>query len=82
MKKEQERALTPAEQLRLERFQALSRDLEQQGWQQRDLTVGVVYANVMALVTTLPICLLFILLFFASHRDGVYRPFGPLTMLL
>ena len=82
MQKEKERALTPAEQRRLEGFQAISRQLEQEGWQQRDLTVGVVYANVMALVTTLPICLLFVWLFFAVDRDVAFRPFGPLTMLL
>ena len=69
MKKEEERPLTQAEQRRLERFAGIREKLEGEGYQVRELTAGVVYANEMAIVTTLPICALFVWWFFAPGAE-------------
>lgn len=73
MKKEKDRPLTQAEQRRLATFQEVRQKLESEGYRMKELTVGVVAANVLALVTTLPICALFVWLFL---RHGYSFRFG------
>ena len=57
-KKAKERRLTEAEQRRKERFEAQKEQLEQQGYTARELTVGAVLANFLALIIMLPFILL------------------------
>lgn len=52
-----ERRLTKAELRRKERFEALTADMEGQGWITHPLTIGVVKANILALVVMLPFAL-------------------------
>ena len=49
-KEKKERVLSEAEQRRLERFNATCAELEAQGYARVDLTVGIVFANVVAIV--------------------------------
>lgn len=60
-KKESARELTKAEQQRKEFFEAESEKLVKQGYERKDLTFGVVEANVWAVVVTLPLIILFLL---------------------
>lgn len=50
----EERTLTAAEQRRKERFNGLKTDLEREGYTAQELTMGVVQANVMAIMVMLP----------------------------
>lgn len=71
--KERGRALSPAEQRRKARFERQKAELEAQGYVMRDLTVGLVYANVMALVLALPVCAPFVAVFLWRAPDGAFR---------
>lgn len=63
-KKENTRELTKAEQQRKEYFEAESEKLVAQGYERKDLTFGVVEANVWAIVVTLPLILPFLLAYY------------------
>ena len=63
-----ERALTPAEQKRKADFERLCQQMAQSGYQKRDLTVSVLYANAMSAPVMLP---------FAMAAFVVYRVFRP-----
>ncbi len=52
---ENRRALTKAEQARKERFETVRAQLEAQGYQMHDMTIGLIFANLMALVLGLPL---------------------------
>ena len=60
---EKRRKLTPAEEKRLRRFEALCESMEEKGWRESDLTVGIVRANVLTMVMAVPICAAAVLLF-------------------
>ncbi len=60
---ENARPLSEAEQRRKAVFEALSAQMEAEGWRVTDLTVGIVYANVMAFVLAGPLCLLMLAAF-------------------
>ena len=82
-KDDRSRKLTPAEARRNALFLEKKAALEAQGYTCEDLTVGIVYANVMALVLGLPFLLLFGILFFLRH--GLlfsFSPFSPFVFLL
>ena len=49
-----ERKLTPAEQKRKEQFALVCEEMERQGYRKTDLTIGVVKANLLALIVMLP----------------------------
>lgn len=49
-----ERKLTPAEQKRKEQFALVCEEMERQGYRKIDLTIGVVKANLLALIVMLP----------------------------
>ncbi len=61
---ENTRELTVAEQQRKEYFEAESEKLVAQGYERKDLTFGVVEANVWAVVVTLPLILPFLLAYY------------------
>ena len=72
-----ERKLTPAEQRRKAAYQELSAALEQQGYEKRELTIGVLAANLGSLLLTFPLILAL------SHSPrGQRRPHPPLLGLL
>ena len=53
-----ERSLTPAEVLRKEKFEALCRKMEAEGYERHDLTVGIVFANAVSIFLMLPFVVL------------------------
>ncbi len=53
-KESEERKLTPAEQCRKEHFEELKAELEREGYQAHELTVGIIKANVLAIAVMLP----------------------------
>jgi len=53
-KTDEERKLTPAEKRRKEHFEELKAGLEREGYTAHDLTIGIVKANVLAVVVMLP----------------------------
>ena len=59
-KKEEARRLTPREAARKEKFDRLCWKMEREGWQRKDLTMGLVFANVMAIVLSIPFFAVFI----------------------
>lgn len=73
---EENRKLTKAEELRKEKYQKMREQLLAQGYRERDMTIGIVYANVMAIVIALPIIifLLFLFLKFSpASADGAIK---------
>lgn len=78
-----ERALTAAEQRRKERFEALKTDLERQGYTAKDLTIGVVKANILAIVVMLPfIAAIFIAYVWVNDTLGDELSLPELLLLL
>lgn len=69
-----DRKLTPAEERRKAKFEALSERLEQEGYQKTDLCFSAAKANFMAFVLAFPIVLIGVLLFFLINRD--FRQFS------
>ncbi len=61
--KEKARELTPTEKRRLERFESICADMEQKGYRKVDLTIGIVWANVMTFIIAIPIIAVGIILF-------------------
>ena len=64
--KERQRKLTKSEQQRKEKFQVVKEELESKGYVSHNLTIGLVYANVMATVLGMPIALLLTCLLYTS----------------
>lgn len=62
-----ERKLTPQEEARKEHFEELKSKLEQQGYRAHDLTIGVNFANVMAFIFGIVICLPLFFAFFSRN---------------
>lgn len=62
-----ERVLTKKELERQNRMDKISEDLGQQGYMRKDHIISVVYANVMALVLSIPFIILFGVWFFARN---------------
>ena len=76
MKKE-ERKLTPAEQKRREQFQTICEEMEQNGYEKQDLTIGVLQANIIALVITLPFVVFFVWLYLIVNPQGSFVMINP-----
>ncbi len=66
--KQEERKLTEKEKQRKERFDKLCRDMEQNGYTAKPMTVSVVKANILAIVVMLPFMLLFAWLYYLVNR--------------
>ncbi len=64
---EKNRKLTEAEQRRLAHYEALSADYIAQGYKRTELTVGIVAANIFALMFGLPLVIAGIILFHIVH---------------
>lgn len=63
-----ERELTPAEQKRKADFEKICEDMEQNGYRKKDLTVGILKANIMALLIMLPFSVIELVLFILFHK--------------
>ena len=79
-KKEQARALTPAEKKRLARFESIAQELAAQGYNRTDLTVGLVKANVFVIVISLPMMGLGLWLYYLKNGFAGIR-FSGIWML-
>ena len=66
--KEKERKLTAAEQKRFDRFTKICEDLKAKGYRQVDLTVGIIRANIFAIVLAIPVYVIGYVLFFWKNR--------------
>lgn len=64
-----ERTLTAAEQRRKERFEGLKADLEREGYAAHELTMGVVQANVMAILVMLPFVAVIVIAYLWVNGD-------------
>ena len=62
--KEKQRRLTAAEQRRFDRFTKICADLAEKGYKQVDRTVGIVRANIFAIVLAIPVYIIGYFLFF------------------
>ena len=67
---QKERELTPAEQKRKAEFALLCEKMEKNGYQRRDLTIGVVKANFIAVAVMLPFMAVEIVGFFLALPEG------------
>ena len=62
--KEKSIALSPAEERRQANFEKIAAGLEEKGYKRNDLTIGIIKANVLTFLISLPIIIVaFILLF-------------------
>lgn len=82
--RKKERVLTPAEQARKEKYLAVSQALAQDGYEKKELTVGVVAANVAGIFIMLPFILAVVVLFavLAPETEFVVLPYSTLLLLV
>ena len=78
-----ERKLTPAEQKRKEQLALVCEEMERQGYRKTDLTIGVVKANLLALIVMLPFAVLSgaVVLSSYSLRSMIESPITSLVLL-
>ena len=79
---EEERPLTEAEKRRLEKFEALSEEMEEKGYRKTELTVGLKRANSTALVVFLPFGILFFLFFVRNSMASFHATIGSFLILI
>ncbi len=73
MKNNDNRKLTKDEQARKSEFENLKSSLEEQGYKSDDLTIGILYANIMAFALGIPIIILLGIVFLnKNHSVGGY----------
>lgn len=77
----EERKLTEAEQKRKEKFEKLSREMENKGYVRKDITISLVAANVLAIVVMMPFILLMGGIYFLVNSD-VKMVFGTSDTLI
>ena len=70
-----ERKLTKAEEKRKKIYEEEKQKLIEQGYTEKDLTISVVYANVMAFVLGLPIIIVLGILFFNNNFNSSRESF-------
>ena len=52
--KEKERELSPAEERRYKKFESVCADMESKGYRKVELTIGIVWANVVSILLAIP----------------------------
>ncbi|MBQ4046171.1 MAG: DUF3267 domain-containing protein [Lachnospiraceae bacterium] len=67
--KEKKRVLTEAEKRRLAHYEKLSEEYEARGFRRTELTVGIVRANIFAILYGIPLSILGFVLFFMKNND-------------
>ena len=76
------RMLTPKERERCLKIMRLSEELESEGFVEKDLTVSIVRANIMAFVIGIPLCAPFAAAFFFLHSGvTLFTAAGLMIML-
>lgn len=80
MENEKERKLSPAEEKRRVIFEKTKEEFAQKGYTEKDMTIGVVYANVMAVLLALPFAVLFGVLFLVLRENAVGEILSLLEM--
>ena len=78
--KEDNRSLSKAEQKRKEQFELLKGKMESEGYEQEDLTIGIVYANVMSIVLCLPIVIALAVLYSFVNEGKAMTWSSPQTV--
>lgn len=81
MKKNDNRKLTKDEQARNSEFESLKSSLEKQGYKSADLTIGILYGNIMAFVLGIPIIILLGIVFI-NRNHSVSGYFETLNVFL
>lgn len=77
MSKEENRKLTPAEEARSIRFEETKKELLSRGYRAEEMTIGIVYANVMAVVLVLPLVICLAVLFCLCNAELFSGGFTP-----
>ena len=75
---EKNRKLTEAEKRRLAHFEQVRETLIQDGYTVKELTIGIVKANVYAILMALPLCLFTVIPFILVNRGKLYFAGNPL----
>ena len=78
---EKKRKLSPREEKRLARFEALCAEMEAKGYRKRELMIGIVKANVITILLAIPICAAAILLF-AAVNPGKIQGFSGTELII
>ncbi|MGN0329411.1 MAG: DUF3267 domain-containing protein [Lachnospira sp.] len=65
-----ERQLTPAEKKRKADFEIICEEMEKKGYSKKDLTVGVLKANIMAFIIMLPFMAVMVLIYDSINSTG------------
>lgn len=68
-KNEKDRKLTAAEERRLTIFESKKKTLKKRGYKETELTIGIVKANIIALIMAVPVSVVAIALFFLLNRS-------------
>ena len=79
---EKDRQLSDAEKARLERFERTSEELGRQGYRMTELTVGIVKANVVAMIAAVPVFIVGMLLFFLVNSDREIKMLTPTGVIV
>ena len=79
---EKNRKLTPAEKRRLAAYEVISQELEGQGYRRTELTVGIVKANIFAMIMGIPVAVIGFILFLAVNWSRDIRWMSGSSMLL
>ena len=80
--KEKERKLSPAEERRFKKFEAVCADMEAKGYRKVELTIGIVWANVVAILLAIPIIAIGIGLFVVNNPGVIPFIRGYRDMLI
>ena len=81
--KKKTRTLTAAEQRRLAHLEEVSAGLKSEGYRRTDLTVGIVFANVVVLVAAIPVIALGLYLYYLANGEiGVMQSPGVMILFL
>lgn len=80
--KEKSRKLSPAEQRRLARYEETSKGYTSQGFRRSELTVGIVFANMFALLYGLPFAAISFFLFYYLHPDNPHFVTEPSNWII
>jgi len=78
---EKTRKLTKAEQKRQEKFEITRAELENQGYEMKEHTLGILYANIMAFVIAVPL-MLPVIAAYAFADGGILFENGDLLLFL
>lgn len=68
-KNEESRVLTEAEEKRLQNYEKVSNEYVEQGYQKKELTVGLVAANIFAILYGIPLAAAGVILFYKVHPE-------------